>query len=538
MGPKNFERSGLCLVNGNIITLDPNKPKAEAVAIRDGKIIGVGTSEEMKSLLGNKVKIVNLKGKTVLPGFTDCHIHILGFGAMLNMLDLRGAKSIKEIKEKVRKEAQRKSRGAWIVGHGWDDSILAEKRLPTRWDLDQVAPNNPVTLMRICGHISCVNSKALELAKITAETESPPGGKIDKDPETNEPTGIMRESAGFMILNLVSLGEEDYVSALKLACKEAVAKGITSIHCMPLLDQAQDFQGRAFQTLLMREELPLRVYLQIPEAYMSSIMSLGFYTGFGNHQLKIGAIKIILDGSLGGHTAAMLEPFSDDPENRGILIYDEVKLREIVKKAHLAGFQLAIHCIGDRAVTVALDALEEALREKPKKDHRHRIEHASVLNEDLIQRMKRLEVVVSVQPPFIVSDGRWMLDRVGEKRAKYVYPFKKLLEEGIILAAGSDCPVELMDPLLGIQAAVLRQVAPNYTFIPEQRVSVEQAIRMYTLGAAYASFEEKIKGSIETGKLADLVVLSDDPLKVPANKISEIKVEMTIVGGEIVYFKK
>ncbi|MGQ9719879.1 MAG: amidohydrolase [Candidatus Jordarchaeum sp.] len=537
MGLKNFRESSLCLVNGNFITLNPGKPRAEAVAIHDGKIIGVGTSKEMKSLFDNKVKTIDLKGKTVLPGFTDCHIHILGFGAMLNMLDLKGVKSIEDIKERLRREAQRKSRGAWIVGHGWDDSTLAEKRLPTRWDLDQAAPDNPVTLMRVCGHISCVNSKALELAKINAETESPAGGKIDKDSETNEPTGIMREAAGFMILNLVSLGDEDYALALKLACEEAVSKGLTSIHCMPILDQAQEFQGRVFQTLLMRGELPLRVYLQIPEACLSSIMDLGFYTGFGNPRLKIGAIKIILDGSLGGRTAAMLEPFSDDPENRGILIYDEQKLGEIVKKAHIAGFQLAIHCIGDRAAGVALDAIEEALREKPKEDHRHRIEHASVLNKELIKRMKKLGIVASVQPPFIVSDGRWMLDRVGEKRAQYVYPFKSMLKERIKLAAGSDCPVEFMAPLPGVQAAVLREVTPEYTFIPEERVSVEQAIRMYTLDAAYASFEENIKGSIEIGKLADMVILSDDPMKIPPNKIGEIEVEMTIVGGEIVYSK-
>ncbi|MFB0560434.1 MAG: amidohydrolase [Candidatus Lokiarchaeia archaeon] len=532
------KQSNLCLVNGNIITLDLGNPRAEAVAVRHGKIIGVGTNEEMKSLIDEKVKIIDLEGKTVLPGFSDCHIHLLGHGAMLNMLDLKEVKSIEEIKDKLRKEAERKASESWIVGHGWDDSTLAENRLPTRWDLDEAAPDNPVTLMRICGHISCVNSKALELANITAETESPPGGKIDKDPKTNEPTGIMREAAGFMVISLVSLGDEDYALALKRACEEAVSKGLTSIHCMPILDQAQDFQGRAFQTMLMRDELPLRVYLQIPEASLHSLMNLGFYTGFGNPRLKIGAIKIILDGSLGGRTAAMLEPFSDDPGNLGILIYDEAKLREIVKNAHMADFQLAIHCIGDRAAVVALDAIEEALREKPKEDHRHRIEHASVLNEELIEQMKKLEIVASVQPPFIVSDGRWMLDRVGEERAKYVYPFKTLLEEGIKLAAGSDCPVEFMDPLPGIQAAVSREVTPDYTFIPEQRVSVEQAIHSYTLGAAYASFEENIRGSIETGKLADFVVLSDDPLKVPTNKIGEIEVEMTIVDGEIVYSKK
>jgi hypothetical protein len=524
-------------VNGNIVTLDPTNPRAEAVAIRDGKIIGVGTSEETKSLFDEKVRIIDLDGKTVLPGFTDCHIHLLGCGIMLTMLDLKGVKSVEEIKEKLRREAERKASGAWIVGHGWDDSTLAEKRLPTRWDLDEAAPDNPVTLMRVCGHISCINSKALELANITAETEPPLGGKIDKDPETNEPTGIMREAAGFMVLNLVSLGDEDYSQALKRACEEAVSKGLTSIHCMPIMDQAQALQGRAFQILLMRGELPLRVYLQIPAASLSSLVDLGFYTGFGNSRLKIGAIKIVLDGTLGARTAAMLEPFSDDPGNRGILIYNEEKLREIVKKAHTSGFQLAIHCIGDRAAKLALDAIEEALKEKPKRDHRHRIEHASVLNEELIKRMKKLGVVASVQPPFIVSDGRWMLDRVGEARAEYVYPFKTLLEEGIKLAAGSDCPVEYMTPLPGIQAAVSREVNLNYTFIPEQRISAEQAIRLYTLDAAYASFEENIKGSIETGKLADLVVLSDDPLRVPTNKIGEIEVEMTIVDGEIVYSK-
>jgi len=233
----------------------------------------------------------------------------------------------------------------------------------------------------------------------------------------------------------------------------------------------------------------------------------------------------------------MLEPFSDDPENRGILLYDEEKLREIVKTAHGADCQLAIHCIGDRALKIALDAIEEALKEKPKRDHRHRIEHASVLSEELIERMRKLGVVASVQPPFIVSDAPWMFNRVGEERARYVYPFKTLLEKGIKLAAGSDCPVEDMDPLKGIQAAVSREVNPEYTFVPEQRVSVEQAIRMYTIDAAYASFEEKVKGSIEVGKLADLVVLSDNPLSVPVDKIGEIEVKMTIVGGEIVYSK-
>lgn len=530
--------STLCLVNGNIITMNPNNPKVEAVVIWEEMIIGVGTNEEIKTFCDETTKIIDLEGKTVLPGFIDCHIHLLSRGTLLKQLDLRDAKSIDEIKDRIREEASEKPPGTWIVGQRWDDNtFLTERRFPTRWDLDEVAPNHPVILIRVCGHITVANSKAMELENVTSQTESPPGGQIDKDPETNEPTGVLRESAGDLISQYNSFTDEEYLEALKAACELAVSKGITSIHCLPSTSKALSSELKFFQTLLMRDELPLRVYLMIQEPLLNNLVDLGFSTGFGNSKLRIGGIKVLLDGCFGGRTAAMLSSYIDDPENDGILIYTADQLHEIIKTAHNAGFQLGIHCIGDRAAQIALDTIEDVLKENPRENSRHRLEHASCLNPELIQRMRKLGVVGAVQPPFIVADGDWITDRLGEERTRYVYPFKTMLNEGVKLAAGSDCPVINLDPLPGIQDAVLRVTADGNVFVPEERVSIEEAIRMYTLDAAYGSFEEHIKGSIEPGKLADIVILSKSPLDVPKSQIGEINVEMTIVGGKVVYSK-
>ena len=532
------ESFNLCLLNGNIITMDSTNPRVEAVMTRGETILSVGTTEEMKALCDESTKIIDLERKTVLPGFLDCHVHLPSTGALLTQLNLKETKSIEEIKEKIREEARKKAPGEWIVGRGFDDtSFTTEKRLPSRWDLDEAAPDNPVLLVRICTHIVSVNSKALELVGITKDTESPEGGHIDKHPDTNEPTGILRETATSLVRLVVSFSNEEYLSNLNAVFDQAVRQGITSIHSLPELDLAVAPQWKAFQTLLMRNELPIRIYFLIPGKYLSTLIDLGFSTGFGNSQLKMGSIKVFMDGALGGRTAALLESYRDDPENKGFPVYSEEQLREIVKTAHKANFQLAIHCIGDKAVTVALNAIEAALKETPKPDHRHRIEHASVLSKELIQRMGKLGVIASVQPPFIYSDT-WISDRVGERRSRFVYAFKSMLDEGIKLAAGSDAPTEVMNPLFGIQTLVSRENAVNEIFLPDERISVEQAIHTYALDAAYASFEEHTKGSIEPGKLADLVVLSDAPLQVPINKINDIDVEMTIIGGKIVYSKK
>ncbi len=522
--------SAVVFVNGNVITLDPSKPRAEAIAIRGNKIIGVGTDEEMISVAGRDAKVIDLKGRTILPGFADSHIHLIEYGLMLSstILDVREARSIDEIKEIVGRRAREKPRGTWIGGHGWDTTILAEKRPPNRWDLDEVAPNNPVMISDMGGHVYSVNSQALKLAKIGKDTESPPGGKIDKDPDTGEPTGVLREIAGYRVEELIMYSDEELITALGCALDEAVRLGITSVHCA--WETAQHI--RVFQKLLIQDELPLRVYLMIRASLLPHLLGLGLYTGFGDPKLKIGAIKVLLDGTIERRTAAVRQPYEGEPDNLGILCVSEEELYHIVSKAHEAGFQLAIHAIGDRAIHVALDSIERALKEKPKADHRHRIEHASMLDEQLVSRMKNLGVIASVQPVFVSSNNDWMIEPLGYKRATELCErYRTLLEAGVKVAAGSDLPADsTMSPLVGIQSAVTR-----HGFALGERIAVEQAIRLYTIDSAYASFEERLRGSIEVGKLADLVVLSEDPLAMPTDRIGDIKVDMTIVDGEVVY---
>ena len=300
--------------------------------------------------------------------------------------------------------------------------------------------------------------------------------------------------------------------------------GLTSVHWLI----RSPIEIRIIQKLRTRNELPLRVYLIVPVGYLDHLTDLGLCTGFGDDKVRIGSIKIVVDGSLGARTAALHEPYNDEPATRGMTLYSPEELKAMVKKAHEADFQLAIHAIGDRALDMVLTALETVLKEMPRENHRHRIEHASVLSEELVRRMKELEVIASIQPHFIVSDF-WAADRVGSTRSRWVYPFQTLIRKGIPTVAGSDGPVEPIDPLLGIHAAVVREG------LHEERITVEDALRFYTVNAAYASFEENVKGSIEAGKLADLVVLSKDPRAIPPDEIRDVGVEMTIVGGKVVY---
>jgi len=525
--------AAVVFVNGNVITQDSSKPKASAVAIRDNLIIGVGTDEEMLSVAGNNARTMDLEGKTVVPGFADSHIHLVQYGLMLSsaILDIREARSIDEIKEIIGKRAKEQPKGRWITGHGWNTTTLAERRPPNRWDLDEAAPNNPVVLTDGGWHVYSVNSLALKLANIGSDTASPPGGEIDKDPETGEPTGVLRETAGTSIEDMITYSDEDLITALKNALDEAVELGLTSIHCA--YENAQ--QIRVFQKLLKRDELPLRVYLMIPASLLPHLTGLGLYTGFGDPKLKIGAIKILLDGTIERHTAAVSQPYKGEPDNLGILRVGKEELHDIVCEAHNAGFQLAIHAIGDRAIRLALDSIEKALQEKPMVDHRHRIEHASMLDEELVTRIKDLGVIASVQPVFVSTNNDWMLESLGYSKATELCErYRTLLDAGVKVAAGSDLPADsTMSPLSGIQSAVTR-----YGFAPQERITAKEGIALYTLNSAYASFDEKMRGSIEVGKLADLVVLSDDPLAVSADRIGEIKVEMTIVDGKVVYARQ
>jgi len=513
----------LAILNANVITLNQTQPKAQAIAIQNGKIIAVGSSREIRKRIGKKTKVVDAKNRTVVPGFVDCHVHMTGFGHSLQELDLREVESIKQIQLKLREHARENPEKQWILGGRWDQERFAEKRFPTRWDLDAAVKDKPVFLVRVCGHAAVANSKALQLANITKETRIE-GGKIDLDEAKGEPNGVLRENALELVWEAIPKPTpEEFSKTCFLACRKAVEAGLTGVHW--IVDSAEEI--RAIQKLHSGGKLPLRVYLGISAGLLGELIDLGLVTGFGNDMVKIGFVKVFADGSLGARTAALKKPYSDKPETSGMMLYTQKELNQLVLKAHKAGLQLAVHAIGDQAIESVLKALQGFSME----DVRHRVEHCSVLSPRLIRGMKRLGLIASIQPHFVISDF-WVVDRVGKTRARWVYPFRTLMQEGLIVASGSDCPVEPINPLLGVWAAVARKS------FPEERLTVEEALRTYTFNAAYASFEENEKGTIEVGKFADLTILSDDLFSTPPDKIREIIAEMTIVDGKIVYCKE
>jgi predicted amidohydrolase YtcJ len=519
--------AALAVLNANVITLVRKQPRAKAIAVQNGTIIAVGSNEKIREHIGKRTKVIDAKNKTVVPGFVDCHVHMTDFGFSLQSLDLRDAKSIKELQQRLREYARKNPERTWILKGRWDQEKFVEKRYPTCRDLDAAVPDKPVFLVRVCGHVAVANSKALQHAGITRHT-AVEGGKVDLDDKTGQPTGIVRENALELIHRaLPKPSLEQLEEACVFACEKAVEAGLTCVHW--LVGSADEV--RVLQKLSSEGRLPLRVYLGVPVELLDDLANLGLVTGFGNDTLKIGFVKIFADGSLGAHTAALKEPYSDMPETRGMMLYPQKKLDQIILKAHEAGLQLGVHAIGDRAVDSVLKAFEKALKKAPRENHRHRIEHSSVLNPKLIASMKRLGILASVQPHFVVSDF-WTLDRVGKKRARWTYPFKTLIDKGLLVVSGSDCPVEKIEPLLGVWAAVVRKD------FPEESLTAEEALKTYTSNAAYASFDEESKGTIELGKFADFTVLSDDLLRLQLDAIRGVAVEMTIVAGKVVYSGK
>jgi predicted amidohydrolase YtcJ len=514
----------LILVNGNIATMNSEQPRVQAAAVRDGKFVAVGTDKQVLPYADENTKKIDLEDRFVVPGFIDSHVHGASLGRSLSQVNLRDAKSVKEIQQKVRHRAEETPKGKWIIGNGWDQERLAENRYPSRLDLDAVTCNHPVLLTRVCGHLGVVNSEALRLAGIAKKTEAPAGGHIDRDP-SGMPTGVLRENALDLIFNVLPKPTREEVTRVcLLACQRMVKEGITTVHW----NVSSASEIRALQRLRERGMLPLRVYALIPIEYLDNLAELGLSTGFGDERLRIGSVKMLLDGSLGGRTAALKQPYNDAPNTRGMMLYTHKRLKKLAEKAHEANLQLAIHVIGDRAAETALDTLEKIAKKTSREGLRHRLEHVSVLNPQLIGRMKKIGVVASVQPHFTVSDF-WVPDRLGKSRARWAYAFKSLLKAGVMLIGGSDAPVEPVSPILGVYAAVARKTNR------QERLTVNEALRMYTVNAAYGSFEEPLKGSIEVGKLADLAVLSHDLYKTSPQNLRDVGVEMTIVGGEVVY---
>jgi predicted amidohydrolase YtcJ len=518
------------LIGGKVLTMNPSKPCAEAIAVKGDRIVKVGTNREISQLIRKNTKIIRLKGKTVVPGFVDTHIHVAQFGRFLTWIDLENVGTIKEMQNRLSRRIQEMPKGKWVIGRGWNQNRFSEKRPPTRFELDVVSPANPVIFYHQSGQVCVVNSKALELAGVTKQTSAPPGGTIEKKAETGELTGVLRDNATDLVWKLIpEPSEEELMEAASLACEKIVEAGVTSVHWMVL----SSIEVSIVQKLRAQNRLPLRVYIIIPVNLLDSVISSGLHKDSADSALRIGGAVIFADGYLAARTAALFQPYSDYPAASGSLLCTQKEMNASAVKICKASLQLIIHAIGDKAVDAALTAIEKASKKASEKELRSRIEQAAILNEGLIERIKKQKVFVSVQPCVIDSEfSMWSaINHLGPERSRWLYPLKTLLKANIKVSGGSDCPMEPLSPLLGIQAAVTRE------FFPEEQITVDEALQIYTVDAAYASFEENVKGSIEKGKLADLAIISHNPRAVPPKEIGKIKVEMTILGGVVIYPK-
>lgn len=528
-------QADLVLYNGKIYTMYQARPQVQAVAIVGNRIAAVGDDAQIKCLLAPGGKAIDLGGRTVVPGLTDCHIHFVEYALRLTRIDLSGVESKANAIRRVAERTQTAKPGEWLLGGGWDRNLWEDPSFPTKEDLDSVAPHNPVALDSKDGHTLWVNSLGLARAGITAESHSPSGGEIERWPGTGEPCGILKEKAKHLVTNVIEKPSlEKIQAALKAAIDNAQRAGLTGIH-----DCEDELAFTAFQELLKGDELGLRVLMHIPAENLDAAMGLGLRMGFGSDKLRVGGVKIFADGALGSRTAAMLAPYEDEPLNSGIAVTSKEEMWELVSKASRAGISAAIHAIGDRANRDVLDILEESRQSGQGTDLRHRIEHVQLLHPTDIPRLAKLGIIASMQPIHATSDVEMVKRHWGEERARGAYAWRSLMDAGTVLAFGSDCPVETLDPLVGIHAAVTRRRADGSPgpegWHPGERITVEDAVRAYSSGAAYASGEEQEKGSITPGKLADLVVLSQDIFAIVPMAILETEVEATILDGQFVH---
>ncbi len=537
------EPATLILTNAVIHTVDPNRPKAEAVAIRGDRIVFVGSERGAMLHRGRGTRVIDLEGLTVVPGFIDAHAHLAGLGDRLQILDLTGTRSYAEIIERVRKRAQDVPSGSWIRGRGWDQNDWADTRFPTHDELSAAVPNHPVYLRRVDGHAALVNARILEMAGITRETPDPEGGRIIRDPRSGEPTGVLVDKAMGLFTDLIpEPTPEEQREAIVLAIEECLRWGVTSIHDAGVSPQASVGPGtlELYRSLAREGRFRLRNYVMIrsDDETLQQFFPRGPAIGLYDNHLTIRAIKITADGALGSRGAALLEPYSDEPDNRGLVTTSPERIRRVAVAALKNGFQLNVHAIGDRGNRLVLDAFESALKEVPVADHRFRIEHAQVLHREDIPRFAELDVIPSMQQTHQMSDMYWAVDRLGHTRARGAYAWRSLLETGVTIASGTDFPVEEVNPFRTFLAGFTRSDEEGWPaggWFPEQRMTREETLKSMTIWASYAAFEEDIKGSITAGKLADVVVLSQDIMSVPAQRVLDTQVEITILGGEIVY---
>ncbi|MDQ3778964.1 MAG: amidohydrolase [Chloroflexota bacterium] len=528
-------RADLVFLNGPIITVDPDQPTAEGVAILGNRISRVGDAAAIRDEIGPSTTVIDLGGRALLPGFNDNHTHPMAFGQALTTIDARpaAAATLSAVQGLFRQAAAENGDGAWLIGRGYDDTRLDIQRHPTRFELDAVTGGQPALLVRTCGHLAVANSAALTLAGITRDSPDPSGGQFDRDAD-GELTGLLRETARTAIERHAPVPTRSEIKDhLRAAGARFLQQGITSAGEAAI--RTSD-ELAAYQELAADGELPMRVFtMMLIDDTLDAMESLGLRTGFGNERLRIGPAKLFQDGSGGGRTAAMSVDYHNDPGNRGITIYEQAELNEKFTRAHKAGFQLSAHAIGDRAITMILDAYETALDAEPRPDHRARIEHCGICTPEILDRMARRGIIAVPQPSFIYELGDSYIKNFTEEQLTLAYPGRAWFDRGIVAAGSSDVPVVDCNPLVNLRSAVTRLTLDGQRMGPAQGVTIDEAIQMFTHNGAYASFEEQIKGTITAGKLADLVVLDRDPRTIPAEDLPSLKIDVTVSDGQIVF---
>lgn len=531
-------KADIVFINGSVVSADNKHRVYEALAVTGNVISFLGSSKDAKEFVGSQTDIVDLSGRSLLPGFIDAHCHAgtHGFSQLQVPCGLDHVHSIADILENIRQYAAAKPAGDWILGRGYNQLVLHDGRHPNRRDLDSAAPLHKVFLVRTCGHIAVANSLVLKEFGIDANTVDPPGGRIERD-SNGEPTGVLFEQAALNIRLKTQPSKEDMEHGLRLMNKDFLSLGITSAHDASGL-YADEIA--AFQRGVINEEILIRLYLMFRVTESSNqlgenLIGTGILSGFGNERLRVGPYKIMLDGAGSGGSAAMRIAYPHDENEHGTLYMSQDELDAKIFRAHRAGYQVAIHAIGDRAVEMALQGYERALRQLPRKSHRHRIEHCGFLDDALIRKIKSLGVVPALGLPFLYEMGDMYLSIYGRDRMDCLYPLKRLLDQGIPAALSSDTPVIHPNPMHGIYFALVQQTKNGHAIAPREIVDIQRILRSYTWNGAYASFEEHRKGSLELGKLADIVVLSEDILKSPPDAVLGIKTDLTMIDGKVVY---
>ena len=532
----------LVITNAKVWTGDKARPTAQAIAVIGDRIVAVGSNAEVDVLRGSTTKVIDARGKLLLPGFNDAHVHFVDGGLQLDSVQLNDTTSTDEFVRRIGEQAKKTPKGEWIQGGDWDETKWSPPNLPTKELIDPVTPDNPAFLSRYDGHAGLANSAALRLAGVTAQTPDPPGGVIVRDAQGN-PTGVLKDAAKDLVDRVIPpLSHDQRLRAMRRALEYAASLGVTSVQHMNNDGSKDSFIDiRAYGELLQSGELTTRVYVAPAISDWEDQAKIGIRHAFGSSFLRIGALKSFADGSLGSRTAYFFDPYTDDPTNSGLLgkqMQPLSRIRDWMTQADAAGLQLCTHAIGDRAISTVLDLYTDVVKANRGMERRFRIEHAQHMAAKDFARFAQLDVIASVQPYQAIDDGRWAEARIGHDRASRTYAFRTFLNHGVHLAFGTDWDVAPLIPLLTVYAAVTRATLdgknPNGWF-PEQKLTVEEAVEAYTMGSAYAEFQEREKGSITPGKLADVVLLSDDIFSIDPAKIRDVKVLKTIVGGRLVW---